>query len=734
MNDKNILGLDRPSSPSSLRSFTSTKKGASGRKVNQDARQYTNHPSGFPKAEYTIDTSKHYELCAVGAGLSGTVFAERTATLQNQKVLVIDSRNHIGGNCFDYVDQRVGIIRNKYGSHLFHTNIQRVWDYVNQFTNAPPFKTWYHQKVGLVSGKYVPIPANIITVNTLFDLNIQTKKDMIEWLKTVQIPCPETGCENGEQMAKSRVGEELYKAIFETYTIKQWGKSPRDMNASVTARIPVRDNFDPRYFADKWQALPENGYTEWFRAVLDHENIDVVLSTDFFDHKQHLESHCEKIVYTGPIDRYFESVGYDKLEYRSIDFHEKIYYNHSGYVLPTPVVNYPGNETLFTRSVEYKQYLHRPSLHSIVVSETTTDQGDPYYPVPTRRNLELYQKYKDLADELEADGNILFVGRLANYKYFNMDQAIDNALGLFYKSFWTSLFVGEEFKKYKTSIESKMKERVASRKNITSECRVPSFFGEFGMEFRCVVPWAYALSQDCRIATKGAQGSKYMYFFSDDHTIVNEIRKPIHLPDGNPFKSTKVHMKDFPYDTKWMAPPFKDFFRRREVEQKLVRKPLLFISNKYTMEWQKKPANFISKTTLRQILLKLVDRYTIVYKRHTSANLRDEDGKEFDLEEKAMIREEFPSIVLYEDLSGGLEVEDQNLLLFSLLASSKHHISVQGGTAVVSSYFGGTNIILIKKGHELWYGDYGYFHRFSNATVLWEKSDRKFLDTIERNL
>lgn len=390
-------------------------------------------PPGCDYAAPDIDRTRRYDLCAVGAGLSGTVFAERAANLLGSRVLVLDSRPHIGGNCYDFVDQKTGILRNQYGSHLFHTDIERVWRYVTGNPAAPPWDKWYHMKYGLINGTYVPIPANIMTVNRLFGTDIQTEKEMEAWLGSVQVPCPKSGCRNGEEMAKSRVGDALYKAIFEGYTFKQWGKYPREMDASVTARIPVRPNFDPRYFADKWQALPREGYTSWFEAMLKHPKIDVVLGVDFFDHRAHLESACDRIVYTGPIDRYFEAAGMEKLEYRSINFTEFRHYNvaGSGFVLPTPVVNYPGLETPYTRAVEYKHYLHRPSPHSIVVKETTNDEGEPYYPVPTTRNRKLYDRYKQLAEEIEATGKVIFVGRMANYKYFNMDQAIDNALEIF---------------------------------------------------------------------------------------------------------------------------------------------------------------------------------------------------------------------------------------------------------------------------------------------------------------
>jgi UDP-galactopyranose mutase len=401
-------------------------------------------PPGCDYAKTKLDYSKKYDTCVIGAGLSGTVFAERTANMLKRNVLVIDSRPHIGGNCYDFIDQKTGILRNQYGSHLFHTKIERVWDYITSNPKAPKWVPWYHQKFGRINGSlyegmlngtfYVPIPVNILTVNRLFGLNIQTNDEMNEWLKQVQIPCPPEGCRNAEEMAKSRVGEALYEAIFETYTIKQWNRSPKDMNASVTARIPVRSDFDPRYFADKWQALPSKGYTAWFEAMLDHPLIDVVLETDFFHHQKHLEGPaCQTIVYTGPVDRYFADQGMEKLQYRSITFTEERHYHTPGYILPTPVLNYPGPETPFTRAIEYKHYLHQSSPHSIVVKETTSDEGEPYYPIPNPRNMALYEQYKRMTEELERKGKFVFVGRLANYKYFDMDKALQNALELFDK-------------------------------------------------------------------------------------------------------------------------------------------------------------------------------------------------------------------------------------------------------------------------------------------------------------
>ena len=713
-------------------------------------------PPGCDYSKSTINSTKSYDWCIVGAGLSGTVFAERASEL-DESVLVIDYRPHIGGNCYDFIDQKTGVLRNQYGSHLFHTDIELVWNYINN-PKSPSWKAWYHMIYGIINGTYVPIPVNIMTVNRLFNLNIQTEEEMDKWLRSVQIPCSDNECQNGEDMAKSRVGEKLYKAIFKTYTIKQWGKSPKEMEASVTARIPVRKNWDQRYFDDKWQALPSEGYTAWFEGILKHPLIDVVLNTEFHDHQIHLEENCGKIVYTGPIDRYFEAKGMEKLEYRSIIFTEERYYNNSGYILPTSVVNYPGSETPYTRAVEYKQYLHRPSQHSIVVKETSSDTGEPYYPVPTKRNIELYQRYKNLATDLEQKGKVIFVGRLANYKYFNMDKAIYNALKLFYQSNWHKYFMGKQFDKYRKEITKKMmKLRQEIGLKTSNMCNHPFYRGEFGMEMIVNVPWAYHKSKHCRVYTKGVPGTKYMYFFSYNHTIKTEDRTwPAKLPDGNPFKSDKVHLKDFPYDTEWLAPSFKEFFIRPDISELLNDKPLVVIMNKYKLEWQStEPINFMSIELLRDVLTYLVPKYSILYKRYTNMELQDEMQRREGLhnfEDKKMIRQEFPTVVLYDDLQVGLtDVEDQNLLLFGIMSLSDRFLSVQGGSAVVSSYFGGQTTIFIRYGMELSSGDHNYFHRFSNSSVEWTNRDRfypweertisnqkrtekEFLDLVKRRL
>ena len=410
-----FLGMDLPGSPSRAARLDS---------------------GGLSNVRGSIDASAAYDVCTVGAGLSGTVLAERFASVLGKKVLVMDKRNHFGGNCYDYRDRETGILMNKYGAHLFHTSDERAWRYVTMHEGAPPWVRWDHEVKGWVRGRLVNIPVNINTVNRLFDLSIRDEAEMAEWLRGVQEPCGPSGCEDAEQMAKSRVGADLFDAIFRAYTIKQWAKEPRDLDALVTARIPVRASFDPRYFSDKYQALPSEGYTAWFASLLDHPNIDVALGVDYFAHQAHLRRACGLTIYTGPIDRYFAARGLAQLEYRGIDFVVEKYHNVGGFMQPASVVNYPGPEVNFTRIVEYKHFLLQQSPHTVLVKEFSKEMGpddDPYYPVPNKRNLALYEIYKGLAEDEERKENIVFVGRLANYKYFNMDETIVNALEIFWR-------------------------------------------------------------------------------------------------------------------------------------------------------------------------------------------------------------------------------------------------------------------------------------------------------------
>ena len=370
------------------------------------------------------------KILVIGCGLSGAVLAERFAS-RGHKVDILEKRDHIGGNCFDYVDDN-GILVNKYGAHLFHTNEDKVIDYITRFSEWVPYE---HKVVGNVDNTLVPIPVNINTVNSLFpeEIQISNEEDMTAWLQNETKNCNVSNSNsgrpaNGEQAALNRVGQRLYEKIFYHYTKKQWDKYPIELDGSVLERIPVRTNFDDRYFTDKYQALPKRGYTKFFETLLESSNITIQLNCkdDLFFTKL---NDYDLVFYTGPIDHYFHNSGYPKLEYRSINFESETIDTPNGSTFQSnSVVNYPGYDVPFTRIVEYKHFLNQVSDKSTIVREYSTDEGEPYYPVPNQANRDLYESYKALADKID---NVHFVGRLANYKYFNMDQAILNALDIF---------------------------------------------------------------------------------------------------------------------------------------------------------------------------------------------------------------------------------------------------------------------------------------------------------------
>ena len=364
---------------------------------------------------------KNTDIVIIGAGISGAVLAQHYASI-GKTVLIIEKRNHIAGNCYDYVDEN-GILISKYGAHLFHTNEEDVWEYVNRFSEWYP---WEHKVIAKVDQKTVPIPVNITTVNELFGISLTNETEMKDWLEANRIPIENP--KDGREAVLSKVGTVLYEKMFRHYTKKQWDKYPEELHASVLERIPVRTNFDDRYFSDKYQALPKGGYTQLFDNILDHPNIQVRLNTDFFDIRNDVTGF-EKLFYTGPVDRYFDFKHslVDKLEYRSINFVSETI--DQEFFQENSVVNYPGTEVDFTRIIEYKHFGNQQSLTTTIVKEFTVAEGEPYYPVPNEKNDEIYARYKEEADKLT---DVYFVGRLANYKYFNMDQAFKNAMELFY--------------------------------------------------------------------------------------------------------------------------------------------------------------------------------------------------------------------------------------------------------------------------------------------------------------
>jgi UDP-galactopyranose mutase len=354
------------------------------------------------------------KVLIVGAGLSGSTIG-RVLADKGHTITIIEKRDHIAGNCYDYVNE-AGILVNKYGAHLFHTNSDRVRAFVERFSEWVP---WKHKVQGTLDGKFFPVPVNIDTVNTLCGTNITSEEEMKDWLAKTTLPCAEP--QTSEDVALSRVGPELYEKIFKGYTFKQWAKYPSELDPSVLARIPVRMDWNPYYFSDKWEALPVKGYTAMVASMLDHPGITVELSKDY---THDMKDAYDYVFYTGPIDAYFASAGYETLEYRSIRFEEETL--PIDQFQPLGAVNYPSPDVEFTRIIEYKHFLNQnvPG-RTTIVKEYTMAEGDPYYPVPTERNQILYKKYQDLA--LKEKG-VFFVGRLANYKYYNMDGAILAAL------------------------------------------------------------------------------------------------------------------------------------------------------------------------------------------------------------------------------------------------------------------------------------------------------------------
>ena len=358
-----------------------------------------------------------YDYLIVGAGLAGSVLAERLASKANKKILLIDKRNHIGGNTFDYYNSD-GILVHKYGPHIFHTNSKDVFDYLSNFTEWRPYE---HHVLASVDGQLVPIPINQNTVNALYGLNLSQlevqdffnskaeKKDQIL---------------TSEDVVVNAVGRELYEKFFKHYTVKQWALDPSELDASVTARVPTRTNKDNRYFTDSYQAMPLHGYTNMFHRLLDHPNINIMLNTDYKDVVGEIK--FKTLIYSGPIDAYFDFC-FGKLPYRSINFKSQTIDSEN--YQPTGTVNYPMSQA-YTRITEFKHLTGQKHDKTSIVFEYPTAEGDPYYPIPRKENMEIYNQYKTLA---ALEPNTFFTGRLGTYKYYNMDQVIAQSLTLFKK-------------------------------------------------------------------------------------------------------------------------------------------------------------------------------------------------------------------------------------------------------------------------------------------------------------
>jgi UDP-galactopyranose mutase len=358
-----------------------------------------------------------FDYLVVGAGFAGSVIAERLAKLCNQNVLLVDRRPHIGGNAYDHYNEH-GILVHKYGPHIFHTNSSAVFEYLSQFTTWRPYE---HRVLAQVDGQLLPIPINLDTLNRLYGLDLDSA-GAEKFLNSVAEK--KNQILTSEDVVVSRVGRELYEKFFRNYTRKQWSVDPSELDASVTARVPVRTNRDDRYFTDTFQAMPRHGYTRMFENMLDHTNIKILLNADFREVRK--EVNYRHLIYTGPIDEFFD-FRFGELPYRSLQFkHETL--NQERFQ-PVAVVNYP-NEHAYTRITEFKYLTGQEHQKTSVVYEYPCSEGDPYYPVPRAQNQSLYAKYKALADSIPA---VSFVGRLATYKYYNMDQVTGQALATFTK-------------------------------------------------------------------------------------------------------------------------------------------------------------------------------------------------------------------------------------------------------------------------------------------------------------
>lgn len=358
-----------------------------------------------------------FDYLIVGAGFAGSVLAERLARGSNKKVVICDKRPHIGGNAYDHFNDD-GILIHKYGPHIFHTNSAEVFDYLGRFTE---WREYQHRVLANVDGMNVPIPINLDTINKLYGLSL-TSFELEEFFEKIREPREHV--RTSEDVVVNAVGQELYEKFFRGYTRKQWGLDPSELDASVTARVPTRTNRDDRYFTDTYQAMPRHGYTRMFENMLDHPNIKVMLNCDYQEIVNEIQ--FREMVYTGPIDAFFD-YRYGKLPYRSLEFKHETH--NTAVFQEAPVVNYPNGQP-YTRVTEFKYLTGQEHNKTSIVYEFPQAEGDPYYPIPRKENSDLYAKYKTLAD---ARPDVHFVGRLATYKYYNMDQIVAQALTVYGK-------------------------------------------------------------------------------------------------------------------------------------------------------------------------------------------------------------------------------------------------------------------------------------------------------------
>jgi UDP-galactopyranose mutase len=359
----------------------------------------------------------HYDVLIVGAGFAGSVMAERLANDGGKKVLVIDRRPHIAGNAYDLPNED-GILYHLYGPHIFHTNSEEIFSYLSRFTK---WRTYEHKVLADVRDQLVPMPINRTTLNMLYNAGLETDEDAEAFLESRAEPVAEI--KTSADVVVSKVGTELYQLFFQGYTRKQWGMDPSELDKSVTSRVPTRTNTDDRYFADEFQAMPLEGYTRMFENMLDHPDIELRLGVEWEEVAR--EVTYDKLVFTGPIDEYF-GYRYGKLPYRSLRFQHE---THDMEVFqPVAVVNYPAEDVPYTRITEYKYLTGQTAPKTSITYEYPSAVGDPYYPIPRPENQALFKRYEALA---VAERDVVFVGRLATYRYYNMDQVVGQALATY---------------------------------------------------------------------------------------------------------------------------------------------------------------------------------------------------------------------------------------------------------------------------------------------------------------
>lgn len=355
-----------------------------------------------------------YDYLIVGAGFAGAVFAERVASQLNKNVLIVEKRNHIGGNAYDEYNEH-GILIHKYGPHIFHTNSKEVFDYLSMFTEWIPYE---HKVLANHNGELYPIPINRNTINKLYGTKFSSDSEVEEYYESVRENI--NAIKNSRDIILNKMGTDLYEKFFKYYTKKQWEVFPEELSPSVCGRIPLRTNDDCRYFTDKYQFMPKEGYHSMFKRLLCNSNIEIIINTDYKDILDDIQ--FDKMVYTGPIDCFFDYT-FGKLPYRSIRF--EFEHHEVDSFQEAAQINYVDSSVAYTRVIEHKKLSSQNIKGTTISREFPIHDGEPYYPIPTEENRKIFRKYNQEAKKLNS---VVFCGRLAEYQYYNMDQVVANTL------------------------------------------------------------------------------------------------------------------------------------------------------------------------------------------------------------------------------------------------------------------------------------------------------------------